>query len=197
MNQNKKAYCAIALTVINVIVFLGMSFMGMTEDTVFMMEHGAMYAPLVMEDGEWYRMFTCMFLHFDISHLLNNMIMLLVIGWILENEIGRVKYLVIYLLGGLGGNVLSLVSELWSKDYHVSAGASGAIFATVGALLYLAIRNRGRIGNVTGKGLVFICALSLYNGIRTTGVDNAAHIGGFVTGFVLAVILYRKKRNRN
>ncbi|MDD3402074.1 MAG: rhomboid family intramembrane serine protease [Hespellia sp.] len=194
MNRNKKAYCTIILVMANVVVFLYLSFFGMTEDGGFMLQHGAMYTPFVMEQGEYYRIFTSMFLHFGINHLLNNMITLLVLGWTLENEIGRVKYLMIYFIGGLGGNLLSMGMELRTQDYAVSAGASGAIFGIVGALVYMAVRNRGRIGNVSGRGLIFMCALTLYNGFTTTGIDNAAHIGGAVTGFVLAVVLYHKKR---
>ncbi|MDD3360933.1 MAG: rhomboid family intramembrane serine protease [Hespellia sp.] len=194
MSRNKKAYCTIILAAVNVLVFLGLSFFGATEDSGFMLQHGAMYAPLVIGGGEYYRLFTSMFLHFGIDHLLNNMITLLVLGWTLENEIGRIRFLIIYFGGGLCGNLLSLSLELRSQDYALSAGASGAIFAIVGALVYLAIRNRGRIGNVSGRGLLFMCALTLYNGFTTTGIDNAAHIGGGVAGFLLGVVLYHKKR---
>lgn len=196
MKQEQKAYVTIALAVANVLVFLGLSFFGATEDGYFMLQHGAMYTPYVLESGEYYRLFTSMFLHFGIGHLLNNMITLLVLGWILETEIGRVKYLIIYVVAGLGGNVLSMLTELPSHDYSVSAGASGAIFGIVGALVYMAIKNRGRIGNVTGRGLIFICALTLYNGFTTVGIDNAAHIGGGIVGFLLGILLYHKKREK-
>ena len=101
------------------------------------------------------------------------------------------KYLLIYLLSGLGGSLLSMVYMLKTGDMAVSAGASGAIFGVIGALLYLVIRNKGRIGTLTTRGLVLMIALCLYYGFTATGVDNWCHIGGLVMGFLLAVLLYR------
>ena len=136
-----------------------------------------------------------MFLHFGFEHLMNNMLALATMGWQLEAEIGKVKFLLIYFLSGLGGNLLSLMFDLRTGEYVVSAGASGAIFGIVGALLYIAIRNRGRIGTVSERGLLFMVAITLYFGFTSTGVDNFAHIGGVVCGFVLSVLLYRKNKS--
>ena len=63
MKQEKKAVCTIAMIVINITIFLVLSFQGMTEDGIFMFHHGAMYVPSMLEDGEYYRLFTSMFLH--------------------------------------------------------------------------------------------------------------------------------------
>ena len=164
----------------------------MTEDGMFLLGHGAMFVPKVLEDGEYYRLFTSMFLHFGFEHLINNMVTLVLIGWNLEIEIGRFKFLLIYILSGLGGNILSAWYEFRTMDYSISAGASGAIFGIIGALLYVAIRNRGRIGDISGKGLAFMIIISLYYGFSSSGVDNLAHIGGLITGFVSGIFLYWK-----
>ena len=188
----RKAPCTAALIVVNVAVFIFLSFGGMTEDAYYMLRNGAMYLPL-LQQGEYYRMFTSIFLHFGFSHLVNNMLMLGVMGWQLELVIGRIKFLIIYFAAGLGGNVLSALAELKTGDYAVSAGASGAIFGIIGALLYIAVRNHGQIGNVSGQGILIMVALTLYYGFTSSGVDNFAHIGGLATGFVLAVLLYRER----
>jgi len=196
----KRQNCTIILIAINVIVFLLLSFSGMTEDAEFMLGHGAMYVPYMMEGNEYYRLFTSMFLHFGIDHLANNMVMLAAIGWNLEYEIGKIKFLIIYLLSGLAGNILSAFGDIIIGEYAVSAGASGAVFGIIGALLYVVIRNRGRIGTISGRGLVLMVILSLYYGFTSSGVDNLAHIGGLVAGFILGVLLYWKrngKRRRN
>ena len=190
-----KAPCTVLLAAANVIVFFVLTFQGMTEDGRFLLEHGAMYVPLVTEQGEFYRLFTSIFLHFGFEHLMGNMVMLVLIGWNLEIEIGKIKFIIIYILSGLGGSALSAWCEMQTGDYAVSAGASGAIFGIVGALLYIAIRNKGRIGDITGRGLVFMVALSLYYGFTSSGVDNMAHIGGLVLGFLLSVLLYWKHNN--
>lgn len=185
-----EAVCTVALIVINIAVFLIMSMFGDTEDSMFMLEHGAMFEPLITQEHEYYRIITSMFLHFGIEHLLNNMVMLGALGWNLELEIGRIRYLIIYMASGIAGNILSLYIGVSSSEYAVSAGASGAIFGLMGALFYVAIRNRGRLGRISGKGMFIMIALSLYFGITSGGVDNAAHIGGLICGFLLAVILY-------
>ena len=188
----RKAPCTAALIVVNVAVFIFLSFGGMTEDAYYMLRNGAMYLPL-LQQGEYYRMFTSIFLHFGFSHLVNNMLMLGVMGWQLELVIGRIKFLIIYFAAGLCGNVLSALAELRTGDYAVSAGASGAIFGIIGALLYIAVRNHGQIGNVSGQGILIMVVLTLYYGFTSSGVDNFAHIGGLAAGFVLAVLLYRER----
>lgn len=196
MKKRPEAVCTVALIVINVAVFLMLSAMGDTEDAVFMMNHGGMYEPLIVQEHEYYRLFTSMFLHFGMSHLLNNMVLLGALGWNLELETGKIKFLIIYLVSGLGGNLLSLYYDqsLPLGERAVSAGASGAIFGLMGALLYVVIANRGRLGRLSGRGMLFMIALSLYYGLTSTGVDNWAHIGGLVCGFILSVILYRPGR---
>ncbi|MCI5868165.1 MAG: rhomboid family intramembrane serine protease [Dorea sp.] len=188
-----KAPCTVILVAINVVVFLLLSLKGMTEDGMFLLQHGAMYVPYITEKGEYYRIFTSMFLHFGFDHLLNNMVVLAAVGWNLEYELGGLKFLILYLLSGLGGNVLSAWWDIRMGEYAISAGASGAIFGVIGALLYVAIRNKGRIGDISGRGILFMIALSLYYGFSSGGVDNMAHIGGLAAGFVLSVLLYRKK----
>lgn len=195
MKQKPEALCTTVIIVINVAVFLILSLFGDTEDAVFMLQHGAMYEPMVTQQHEFYRIFTSMFLHFGITHLLNNMGLLGALGWNLELEIGKMRFLIIYLVSGIGGNLLSLYFGISAETYAVSAGASGAIFGLMGALLYVVIANRGRLGRLSGRGMLFMVILSLYFGFTSSGVDNWAHIGGLITGFVMAVILYRRKNS--
>ena len=196
-NYKKLPICTIAIAAANVLIFLGRSFMGMTEDSAFMMEHGAMYVPYLMNGERYYTLITSMFLHFGFSHLMNNMVMLLVIGYSLEPEIGKIRFLFIYLGSGLMGNLVSAWFDVSQGSYAVSAGASGAIFGIVGALLYVAIRNHGRVGEISTRGLVLMAGLSLYYGFTAQGVDNAAHIGGLISGFLLAVLTYWKHKPKH
>ena len=146
----------VILVIINAIVFLVLSFGGMTENASYMLEHGAMYVPYIMENGENYRMFTSMFLHFGISHLINNMLTLVIMGRNVEPVVGKIRFLIIYFLSGFGGNLLSYFGEIITQDYVVSAGASGAIFGLTGSLLALTIIYRGRVGQVTSRDMVII-----------------------------------------
>lgn len=192
-----KAPCTVLLAAVNVIVFLVLSFQGMTENAEFMLQHGAMYVPYLVGKGEYYRLFTSMFLHFGYDHLFNNMIALVAMGWNLELEIGKLKFLIVYFVSGLAGNVLSAWWDIQTGSMAVSAGASGAIFGIIGALLYVAIRNRGRIGEVSGRGLAFMVVVTLYYGFTSGGVDNMAHIGGLAAGFIAGVLLYWKRNDKH
>ena len=80
MRQKPEAICTVALIVINIAVFFILTMFGDTEDAVFMLQHGAMYEPNIIEGHEYYRIFTCLFLHFGITHLLNNMVLLGALG---------------------------------------------------------------------------------------------------------------------
>ena len=197
MRQRPEAICTIILIAVNVAVFFILSLFGDTEDAVFMMQHGAMYSDFVIQDHEYYRLFTCLFLHFGIEHLLNNMVILGALGWNLELQTGKIRFLLIYFGSGLFGNVVSLIFHGAAQEYTVSAGASGAIFGLMGALLWVVIANHGRLGRLSGRGMLIMVALSLYFGLSSSGVDNYAHIGGLVCGFLLALILYRKRRDRD
>lgn len=195
--QKKVLSVTVLLACINIIIFLVLSMQGMTEDAEFLLHHGAMYVPYVAEGGEYYRLFTCMFLHFGFEHLMNNMVVMLIVGWNLEMAVGKLRFLLIYMASGLCGNVASAVWDISTGEYAVSAGASGAVFGLIGALLYVAVCNRGRIGEISGRGIIFMIFIMLYYGFTSSGIDNAAHIGGLLTGFVFAVLLYRKRKRED
>lgn len=181
------------LILVNLLVFFAVEATGSSEDTRHMLAWGAAGTWDIYQKQEYYRLVTSMFLHFGIQHLGNNMLVLFFIGDRLEQSVGKIKYFLIYFLGGVGANIISLYLEVQKGEYVVSAGASGAIFAAIGGLLYVLLRNRGQVGDLTSQQILLLAALSLYHGITSTGVDNAAHIGGLFCGFILAVLLYHKR----
>ena len=121
----KKAYVNGLLIALNVLFFLYLEITDSSEDAYFMYTKGAMFAPAVLEDGEYYRLLTAMFMHFGIRHIMNNMLVLFVIGDNLERALGHVKYLIFYLLCGIGSNWVSMMAHT-ADTMTVSAGASGA-----------------------------------------------------------------------
>jgi rhomboid protease GluP len=183
--------CAtIVLIALNVLVFLmmvlqGVSVFNPTAESV--LRWGADYGPLTLH-GQWWRMVVSTFLHFGIIHLLFNMFVLFNIGLFLEILAGRVPFVVLYLVCGLGGSAASLA---WHPS-TVSAGASGAIFGLYGALLGYLARHRGSIPAESlasqRKGALTFIGYNLVYGLRP-GVDMAAHLGGLATGFVLGLFL--------
>lgn len=193
MKRQPRAVCTAGLIIINVLVFLILSLFGDTESGYFMLRYGAMYEPLVTDGHEYYRIIASLFLHFGIQHLLNNMVLLGALGYQLENEVGKIRFLLIYFFSGICGNLCSLYWNVSHGQQVISAGASGAIFGLMGALLYIVAVNRGRLGSLSGRGVLFMVILSLYFGFASSGVDNSAHVGGLIFGIVIAILLYRRK----
>ena len=181
----RNAYVTICLAVINIVVFIiSSTFMG------WMIEKGAMVTEIVLKNGEYYRLFTAIFLHADVSHLMNNMLMLFIAGAVVENYTGHAFYFFLYMLSGLFGNMISMAYEIQNDLRWVSVGASGAIMGLVGFIVIWIIKNRKnfvRSRNVIMR-LFFLALLILYASFFQSGANTAAHLGGFLTGIVLGVI---------
>ena len=159
----------LTIVIINVAVFLILSCFGDTENADFMAAHGASYTPYIVQDGKYY--------------------LLIFMGDILEKKLGKISYLLIYFGGGIAGNCLSVYMDIKRAEFPVSAGASGAIFAVMGAILWLVIKNKGKLDDISGRKFVLMIVLSVFQGYTSMGVDNSAHIGGLIMGFLLCMIL--------
>ena len=197
MEEIRKEPVTVALILINVLVFIAVELTGTSQNAWHVLDYGAAYTPYIVQNGEVYRLFTSMFLHFGIEHLVNNMLVLFVLGSRLEQVIGKLRFLFIYLAGGMAGNIFSLILELRNQDFSVSAGASGAVFAVMGAMIYVVIRNKGWLGDLSMRQILVMAAFSLYFGFTSSGVDNAGHIGGMIAGFVLAVLIWHPRKKRD
>ncbi len=197
LEEIRKEPVTVALILINVLVFIAVELTGTSQNAWHVLDYGAAYTPYIVQNGEVYRLFTSMFLHFGIEHLVNNMLVLFVLGSRLEQVIGKLRFLFIYLAGGIAGNIFSLILELRNQDFSVSAGASGAVFAVMGAMIYVVIRNKGWLGDLSMRQILVMAVFSLYFGFTSSGVDNAAHIGGMIAGFVLAVLIWHPRKKRD
>lgn len=129
--------------------------------------------------GEYYRLFTSIFLHAGIAHLLCNMYSLYVIGPQTESFYGKLKYLFIFIFSGICGSILSVAL---SGENTVGVGASGAIFGLLGAITYFGYHYRVYLGNVLKSQIIPIIILNLLIGFTFSGIDNFAHIGGLIGG---------------
>lgn len=152
-----------------------------------------MAVPDMVLKQEYYRLVTSIFLHYGMAHLGNNMLLLFVLGGYLEQAMGKWRYLFLYMTGGIGANIISCLWDLRNARQVESAGASGAIFAVMGGLCYVAIADKTQVQGLTARKMAVVAVLALYFGFTSERVDNAAHIGGIALGFCLAIFLYRKK----
>ena len=169
----KKPVITYALIAINVLVFI----LSLFNDSIIQMF--AVNRFFIADLGQYYRLFTGIFLHANLLHLLFNMYALYVIGMQLESFLGKGKYLAVYLLSGLGGSMLSI---FFSNSYSV--GASGAIFGLMGSLLYFGYHYRVYLDSVVKSQIIPLIIINLLIGFTSTGIDNWAHIGGLVGGLL-------------
>lgn len=180
---------------INVIVFIVTSMGGDVYNGRYMIECGGLIAPL--EPGEYYRLFTCMFLHFGIRHLGMNMFCLYLMGNDLEKFIGKLAYIAVYIGGGLFSSILTLAYYMSADKYNtVSAGASGAVYAVIGALIVMAIRDEQVRKRFSLRGLLICVALMFLQGITDSSVNSVAHFGGLIAGFLIAFLTVTIRRNK-
>lgn len=180
------------LIAVNIVVFIIMEINGSTNDTAYMLRSGALNVSLVIDRGEYYRLFTSMFMHGGFSHIFNNMLVLFCIGDNLERAVGHVKYLIMYIAGGLLANIAALIYYDVMNMNVCCVGASGAIFSVVGALFYIVLVNKGRLEDLSAAKLGLFIVMSIYLGLQSATTSNSAHIGGLAAGFILAVLIYRK-----
>lgn len=143
--------------------------------------------------GEYYRLITAAFTHYDFFHLLFNMYALYIIGSQIESFYGKKKFLIIYLFSAL---TASLMSITFMSNNGASLGASGAIFGLFGALLYFGYHYRLYLGTVLKSQIIPLIIFNLLLGFMITGVDNASHIGGLVGGILISMacgVKYKSK----
>lgn len=223
------------LIAVNTLVFcLGMIPFPSGPGRAIMFQKGALYAPVLIQGRELYRLITSVFLHADPGHLANNMIMQFAGGNLVERNMGHVRFALLYLISGVGGNLASVLADCMSGSYGFSVGASGAVFGITGALLVLILMEafsewrlpaagRSRSGSgaenpfrpqdmraagpysdigpsesASGmpprlKSLLIRAGIMifflLYSGWNNPVINQAAHIGGLISGFLSALLL--------
>lgn len=191
-SRPRQAPVTTALLVINLVVFVLMLMAGAglwhTSNGV-QLAWGANFGPAT-QDGQWWRLFTALFIHFGIVHMALNMWALWDIGRLVERLYGRGRFTLLYLASGVLGNLLSLVVQ---GNKAVSGGASGAIFSLYGALLVFLWRERRQVERgefrwLFGAASVFTL-VTLGMGLVVPGIDNAAHVGGLLSGALLSILL--------
>jgi membrane associated rhomboid family serine protease/antitoxin component YwqK of YwqJK toxin-antitoxin module len=189
----KNPRVTLLLIVANVLVFAGMAlfqqnlWFNRNQDFYFMLATGANFNPYTV-GGEYWRLFTSMFMHWGVVHLAVNMYVLYGIGRVLESFLGSLRFFIFYLITGFTAGLASLYFNV----YVVSAGASGAIFGLYGYLIMQQIlANFRNLKVLRGIAVNFVLFVVVNYAIaRQLSVDNAAHIGGFVSGVMLCLLNY-------
>ena len=176
-----------ALLVVNLLVFAAAQRAGAGDDPEVLLDYGAMFSPLIA-DGQYWRLFTAMFLHADIPHILFNGLGLVLFGSLVERTYGHLRFAAIYVIAGLSGSVLSF----GMNSIAIGAGASGAIFGVLGALGAFFAVQRNTLGAPARINLAMVAVMagiSLAYGLVTPRIDNWAHLGGLIGGAAMGLAL--------
>jgi rhomboid protease GluP len=187
----KQSPMTAGILILNLIMYLLTTISGQGNfwngaDTSTLIQFGAQYGPYV-SNGEWYRLITANFLHGGLMHLFFNSYALFYFGIIVERVYTSQKFVFIYLLSGLAGNLLTQVFY----SAVPSVGASGAIFGLIGLMFSAGINGsiQGRLKGFAGTALLPMILINLFLGFTVPGINNIAHIGGLATGFLLGFVL--------
>lgn len=153
--------------------------------------NGAINRDLILS-GQWYRLFTYMFIHGSLSHYIGNALSLYIFGSRVERYFGKIKMLIIYILAGLGGGILSML-----LNGGLAVGASGAIFGLMaGVFTYINTKKRS-MGGFDNYLIIVFVIVGILSGFMMANVDNWGHIGGFVTGVIASFIVLKGDKNED
>ena len=201
MNQKEKKlpWVTIFLVVINAVVFLltDLIFFREQESIAYYM---AMNPMVVTKYGQYWRLITSMFYHFDIEHLLFNMLPLYFVGAMLEPFFGKVRFLGLYVVSGFFADATTILynSIIVKENAQTvfAAGASGAVYGLIGAYVGVMVFFKDRLSKEEKIRLPLMVLILLFGNLSQEGVGHAAHFGGFIAGLVMGLMycVYLRKR---
>lgn len=181
-DKHSRPYITYFLVAINILIFIIMEISGGTQDPDILRKFGIKVNSLIIQ-GEYWRLLSSAFIHIGFAHIAFNMYGLYNLGALVERIYGSKRYLSIYLFAALSGSISSFIFSTVP-----SAGASGAIFGLFGALLYLGWQKPRLFTTSFGTNILIVLGFNLVYGFTATGIDNFAHIGGLIGGFLCASI---------
>lgn len=171
-----------------IIVYFGLiTVNGGTTDSQTLVRFGALFPPYVKAYNEYYRLITSIFIHIGGMHLLFNSYALYVFGTQIERVMGSKKYLLFFILSGLGGNIATYLFNFES----ISAGASGSLFGILGAFLYLIQHHKNMITPEGRKSILSLLGINLGLTLLVPNISITAHFGGLVIGYLISYIFIK------
>ena len=182
----KRPFIVYTILAINLLLWVCLELTGGSKDTENLMRFGGI-SFLEIRSGEYWRLLAAMFLHIGASHLAVNSLSLLIMGGMVEKVFSHIRFSIIYIVSGLGGSAFSF---LMIHPFSIGAGASGAVFGCVGALASFFLIHRqdlGQLGKQNLNAILILAAINFAFGFMMPGIDNWAHIGGFLAGIMVGI----------
>lgn len=183
---------AILLAIMGV-YFVVISLNGGTTNTQALVNFGAFFPPYILQNNEYYRFITSIFIHIGLAHIFFNGYALYIFGTQIERVMGKIKYIMFFLITGIGGNIVTYIVSLTSETSFltVSAGASGSLFGILGAFLYLIRHHRNMISPEGRKSILTMLAINLGLTLLVPNISTTAHFGGLAIGYLASYIFIK------
>lgn len=187
MNFYKRSKVTFIFLAIMIINFIFISLNGGTTNNVTLVKYGALFPPFIVEFNQYYRFITSIFIHIGIMHIYFNGYALYIFGPQIERLMGTKKYLLFFLLTGIGGNLATFFFNFNS----ISAGASGSLFGLFGAFLYLIHRHKDRVSPQGRKSILKLLGINLVLTFAIPNISATAHVGGLLMGYFLSYVFIK------
>ncbi|MDY4080411.1 MAG: rhomboid family intramembrane serine protease [Candidatus Metalachnospira sp.] len=175
-----------AIMTANILIFLAQLVLGAEDEFIY--RYGINQSMIFLQ-GQYYRIFTYMFIHSGIEHIMFNGLSLFIYGTRVEKYCGNLKTAAIYFISGLSGGLLSA-----GFNTGFCVGASGAIFGLLGAVLVISKKTGQKLDGLGYTTMLAVAVVSIGMGMLDAGVDNFGHIGGFIGGLISSALIYRSKK---
>lgn len=183
-NRSKVTFTLLAIMIL---YFIFMTLNGGTTDVNNLIRYGAMFPPLVLGYNQYYRFITSIFMHIGIMHLFFNGYALYIFGPQIERLMGAKKFLLFFVLTGIGGNLATFIFNFAS----VSAGASGSLFGLFGAFLYLVVKHPDMVAPQGKRSILQLLGINLLLTFAVSSISITAHLGGLIIGFLLSFVFIK------
>jgi rhomboid protease GluP len=183
----KKSKITFIFLTIMIIYFIFITLNGGSTNSETLVRYGAFYPPFILRYSEYYRFITSIFIHIGVMHIFFNGYALYIFGPQIERLMGSKKYLLFFLLTGIGGNLATFFFNFST----LSAGASGSLFGLFGAFLYLIHRHKNMVTPEGRKSILSLLGINLALTIFVPSISVTAHIGGLVIGYLLSYVFIK------
>lgn len=183
----KKSKITFIFLTIMIIYFIFITLNGGSTNNETLVRYGAFYPPFILRYNEYYRFITSIFIHIGVTHIFFNGYALYIFGPQIERLMGSTKYLLFFLLTGIGGNLATFFFDFLT----LSAGASGSLFGLFGAFLYLIHRHKNMVTPEGRKSILSLLGINLALTIFIPSISVTAHIGGLVIGYLLSYVFIK------
>ena len=187
INFYRKSKVTFALLAIMIVYFIFVTINGGSTNGEVLVRYGALYPPFILEYNQWYRLVTSIFMHIGVMHIVFNGYALYAFGPQIERLMGAKKYLLFFLLTGIGGNLATFFFNFVS----ISAGASGSLFGLFGAFLYLVHRHKDMVTPEGRKSILSLLGINLALTLLVPSISITAHLGGLVIGYLPSYIFIK------